>query len=102
MVTTRNAGWLVTVFAGLVVAGGAPVGRPRSPAADTGDPVAGAKVKVLVQGLPGKAPVAEAASGTDGRYSLELPLGHCHLWGVSTPPGYYTQDANTFGAILTT
>jgi RNA polymerase sigma factor (sigma-70 family) len=74
----------------------------RFTAADTGKPVAGARVKVLIQGLPGKSPIAQAESAADGRYALEVPLGHCNLWGVSGPAGYYTQDSRTFDAILTT
>jgi hypothetical protein len=122
MVTTRKALFLLlTMFSGLVVAGGVPCWQPRSPAAeppqatgaqgrlqgrftaaDTGRPVAGAKVKVLIRGLPGKAAVVEALSDADGRYVLELPLGDCRLWGVCAPAGYYTQDSRTFGTILTT
>jgi RNA polymerase sigma factor (sigma-70 family) len=74
----------------------------RFTAADTGKPVAGARVRVLIQGLSAKSAFAETTSGADGRYTLEVPLGHASLWGISTPAGYYTQDARTFGQILTT
>jgi RNA polymerase sigma factor (sigma-70 family) len=74
----------------------------RFTAADTGKPVAGARVKVLIQGVPDKTPITEAVSDADGRYALEVPLGHCNLWGVATPAGYYTQDARTFDQVLTT
>jgi RNA polymerase sigma factor (sigma-70 family) len=74
----------------------------RFTAADTGKPLAGAKVKVLIQGLAGKASIAEAVSDAEGRYALDVPLGHCNLWGVATPAGYYTQGSGTFGPILTT
>jgi RNA polymerase sigma factor (sigma-70 family) len=74
----------------------------RFTAADTGKPVAGAKVWVLVQGMPGKAAVVEALSDADGRYAVTVPFGHCNLWGVYAPPGYYTQDPKTWGAILIT
>jgi RNA polymerase sigma factor (sigma-70 family) len=74
----------------------------RFTAADTGKPVAGAKVKVLIEGASNGRGLAEALSGADGRYAIEVPLGHCHLWGVSAPVGYYTQASKTRGAILTT
>jgi hypothetical protein len=108
------------MLSGLVVAGGVLFGQPpsgaeppraaveqgrlhgRFTAADTGKAVAGAKLTVLIQGLPGKTPLAEALSDADGRYALDVPLGHCNLYGVSAPAGYYTQDPKTFGPILTT
>jgi hypothetical protein len=126
MRTMARAGLLLTAFAGpvvlgLVTAGSVafwqPCSRAEEPprampeggrvqgrftAADTGKPVAGAKVRVLVQGVPGRPPLAEAVSDADGRYMVELPLGHANLWGVFTPAGYFTQDPKTFGAILTT
>lgn len=74
----------------------------RFTAADTGKPVAGVKVRVLTLGLPGKAVFADASSDTDGRYALAVPLGHCQLWGVYAPAGYYTQEAKTFGMVVTT
>jgi protocatechuate 3,4-dioxygenase beta subunit len=74
----------------------------RFTAADTGKPLAGAKIRLLTQGVPGKPPFVEALSDAQGRYALELPLGHCNLFGVKTPPGYYTQDPKTSGVILTT
>ena len=48
-------------------------------AADTGMPVAGAKVWVLVQGVPGKAAVVEGVSDADGRYAVKVPFGDCRL-----------------------
>jgi RNA polymerase sigma factor (sigma-70 family) len=74
----------------------------RVTAANTGQPVAGATVRVLIQGVPGKGAVAEARSDADGRYALDVPLGHCNVWGVYAPAGYYTQDRKAFGAVLTT
>jgi len=75
----------------------------RFTAADTGKPVAGVKIQVLIQGMPGKAAPAEAMSDVDGRYAVKVPLGHCNLWGVSVPAGgYYTHDAKTRESILTT
>src|SRR5262249_9024282 len=66
-------------------------------------PVAGAKVTVLVQGFPGEGTkTVDAISDADGQYKLDLPMGHCNLWGVSPPAGYYIQDPKTYGAILTT
>jgi RNA polymerase sigma factor (sigma-70 family) len=59
----------------------------RFTAADTGKPVAGARVRVLIQGVPGDAAVAEAVSDADGRYQVKLPLDHCNLWGVYAPAG---------------
>ncbi|MGI8977959.1 MAG: hypothetical protein ACR2FY_01910 [Pirellulaceae bacterium] len=109
MLTTRSAGLLLTVFCGLAVAGEPPAAKPeqgrllgRFTAADTGQPVAGARVKLLIQGVPGKKAPVEAVSDADGQYAVDLPLGHCRVWGVSTPAGYYTQDPKTYGAILTT
>ncbi len=74
----------------------------RFTAADTGKPVAGAKVRVFVQGVSTNAAIAEAVSEVDGRYSLDLPIGHCWLFGVSSPPGYYTQDPKTSATFVTT
>jgi RNA polymerase sigma factor (sigma-70 family) len=74
----------------------------RFTAADTGKPVAGAKVQVLIQGVPGHAALADAVSDGDGHYQVKVPLGHCNLWGVYAPAGYYTQDEKTYGEILTT
>jgi hypothetical protein len=71
-------------------------------AADTGKPVTGARIKVLIQGVPTKGGIAEAVSDADGRYAMDLPLGHGNLWGVYAPAGYYTQDPRTFDTILTT
>jgi RNA polymerase sigma factor (sigma-70 family) len=70
--------------------------------ANTGRPVAGATIRVLIQGVPDKAALAEARSDGDGQYALDVPLGHCNVWGVYAPPGYYTQDPKAFGTILTT
>lgn len=121
MVTSQSACLWLTVFAALIVAGGAPFRQGQSQAAeppgatvrqgrlqgrftaaDTGKPVAGAKVRVLIQGVPGKPRIAETLSDADGRYALDIPFGHCNLWGVYTPPGYYTQDPKIRGPILTT
>jgi hypothetical protein len=74
----------------------------RFTAAVTGEPVAGAKVKVLIEGVPFKDKTAEAVSGVDGRYTLEVPLGHVSYWGVYSSAGFYTQDPTTYGAVLTT
>jgi RNA polymerase sigma factor (sigma-70 family) len=74
----------------------------RFTAADTGKPVAGAEVRVLVQGVSGKAAVVEALSDADGRYTAKVPFGHCRLWGVHSPAGYYTQAPMTYGTIVTT
>lgn len=121
MVMARNAGLMLTLFSGLIVAGGVPFRQPRTQAdeppmpavaqgrlqgrfiaADTGKPVAGTKLRVLIEGVPGKDKVAEVISGADGRYSLNVPLGHISMWGVHAPAGYYTQDPKTYGAMLTT
>jgi RNA polymerase sigma factor (sigma-70 family) len=73
----------------------------RFTAAESGKPVAGAKIRVLIQGLTGQGQVADAQSDADGRYVLELPFGDCQIWGVSTPAGYYMQDPRTYGSIAT-
>jgi RNA polymerase sigma factor (sigma-70 family) len=74
----------------------------RFTAADTGKPLAGVKIRVLIEGVPGKAPFAETSSDTDGRYTVTVPLGHCRLLGVYAPAGYYTQSSRTFDMIATT
>jgi len=75
----------------------------RFTAADTGKPVPGVKIQVLILGVPGKSAPAEATSDEEGRYTLKVPIGDCRLWGVSVPAGgYYTHDAKTYGSILTT
>jgi hypothetical protein len=74
----------------------------RVTAADTGKPLAGATIRVLIEGVPRKENIAEARSDADGRYTFTVPLGHCRLWGVYAPPGYYTQSSKTFAAIVTT
>ncbi len=76
--------------------------QSRITAADTGKPLAGARIRVLTEGIPGKKSFAEAISNAEGRYSVKLPLGDCYLFGVFAPPGYYTHDAKTFGHVLTT
>ena len=117
---TAHNKWLTLAF-GLVLAGGTLFWPPGSPAedpprpavtqgrlqgrftaADTGEPVAGAKLQVFIQGVPGKPKLAEGVSGPDGSYKLDMPLGHIHLWGVHAPAGYYTHDPQTRGAIVTT
>ena len=122
MVWARRAGWMLTLLSGLVVAGGAPFWQPqcqadeppgttvaqgrlqgRFTAADTGKPVAGAKVLLLIDGMPGgKSKSAEALSGPDGRYSLDVPLGHLQIWRVQGPAGFYTQDPKASGVMVTT
>src|SRR5262249_23705376 len=74
----------------------------RITAADTGKPVAGAKVRVFVLGVPDKDRNLEAVSDADGRYALTIPLGDCNIWGIQSPAGYYTQDPKTHEAIVTT
>jgi hypothetical protein len=74
----------------------------RITAADSGKPVAGARVRVLVMGRPGKKAVDEAVTDADGVYRLAVPLGHCQVWGIFTPAGYYTQDSGTHVAVTTT
>ncbi|MGI8979729.1 MAG: hypothetical protein ACR2FY_10920 [Pirellulaceae bacterium] len=117
---TAHNKWLTLAF-GLVLWGGTLFWPPGSPAedpprpavtqgrlqgrftaADTGKPVAGAKVRVLIEGVPGKPKLAEAVSGADGRYKLDVPLGHISTWGVHAPAGYYTQDPETYGPTITT
>ncbi len=73
----------------------------RITAADTGRPVPGATVRVLVQGVPGQSE-ARSVSDADGRYVVDLPLGHANFWGLFCPPGFYTQDSRTFGPLVTT
>jgi hypothetical protein len=121
MITTRSAGLILTLNCGLVVAGGVafwqrhcqaaePPGttaeqgqlQGRFTAAHTGEPVAGAKVRVLIDGVSDKANFAEALSGPDGRYVVAVPLGHSRIFGVHAPKGYYTQDPESFGTMLTT
>jgi RNA polymerase sigma factor (sigma-70 family) len=70
--------------------------------ADTHQSVAGARIRVLTDGVPGKPKFAEAVSDADGRYVVKLPLGHGFVFGVYAPAGYFTQDPKTYGAILTT
>jgi RNA polymerase sigma factor (sigma-70 family) len=74
----------------------------RITAADTGKPVAGARIQVLAEGVPGKSSIVEAVSDTDGRYTLEIPFGHSFLWGLQSPRGYYTQDPKTRETIVAT
>jgi hypothetical protein len=73
----------------------------RCPVAGTGEPVAGAVVQVLADGLPEQLRYLEARSGPDGRYSLEVPIGHCRLWRDFSPPGYYIQEPGQDWSVLT-
>ena len=74
----------------------------RVTAADTGKPLAGAVIKLLVQGTSAERPLFSAETDADGRYSIPVPLGHMSLWGVVSPPGYYTQEEKTWGQVITT
>jgi RNA polymerase sigma factor (sigma-70 family) len=74
----------------------------RITAADTGKPVAGVTVKVLVQGIPGNNNLVTTQTDAQGRYSIAVPWGHVNLWGLSTPAGYYTQDERSWDQLLTT
>jgi hypothetical protein len=76
--------------------------RGRFTAADTGKPVAGAVLELLIEGVPGKPNVAEALSDAQGRYEIQVPFGHCNLWGVCAPAGYFTEDPKTRGRFVTT
>ncbi len=97
-------------FLGLLIAFGSARAQPVEPtryrlegritAADTGRPLAGARVRVLVEGVPAW-PVVEGVSAADGRYVVDLPVGHAHLFGVHAPPGYYTQSPTTYGPLVT-
>jgi hypothetical protein len=64
-------------------------------AADTGKPLVGATVRVMVEAGPGQREAREVVSDAQGRYQLSLPLGQSRIWGLWAPPGYYTQDENT-------
>ena len=46
----------------------------RFTAADTGKPVAGAKIRVLMDGLPGKSRVAEGSTDKKASTSLSFPV----------------------------
>ena len=70
--------------------------RGRFTAADTGKPVAGAVLQLLIQGVPGEPAVTETVSDADGRYTAQVPFGHCNLWGVTSPAGYYTHGCQDF------
>jgi RNA polymerase sigma factor (sigma-70 family) len=70
--------------------------------AATGKPVAGAKVRVLVEGAGETgASLTEGTSDADGRYAVKVPFGSCNVWGVQSPAGYFTQDPKTYGIFLT-
>jgi hypothetical protein len=72
-------------------------------AADTGKPLAGATVKVLIQGVPGRvSSIEQAQSDADGHYSVAIPIGNSSLWGLSCPPGYYPKECLTRAQILAT
>jgi hypothetical protein len=58
----------------------------------TGKPLAGGIVRVLITSAPVSEPekrILEATSGEDGRYSLAVPIGHAMAWSFSPPEGYY-------------
>ena len=74
----------------------------RFTAADTGKPIAGAKVRVLIEAVNGKSKVEEPVSDKEGCYVLEVPLGHLRLFGVHGSAGYYTQDSQTYDYVATT
>ena len=115
MVTSRSMRWLVVLFASVSLApalpgadeqsgAGLPRGRVEGRALDsiTGAPLAGARITVLAFGLPPDQRKFEAVSDGDGRYSLEIPLGHAQFWGVEPPPGYYIHEASTRDRFATT
>jgi RNA polymerase sigma factor (sigma-70 family) len=75
--------------------------RGRFTDAETGKPVAGASLRILILGLPRTQRTVEAISDAEGRYELSLPYGHASFWGVMGPPGYYCREerSKTYGAI---
>ncbi len=83
-----------------------PVARPASlrgrfTDAETGKPVAGVTVRVLLDGLPPGQDIVEAKSDADGCYELPLPYGHAFLSGVLAPVGYCVQDSQSQGPFST-
>jgi RNA polymerase sigma factor (sigma-70 family) len=60
--------------------------------AETGKPVAGATLKLLINGLPRTHRIVETISKEDGSYEIQLPYGHVNFWGVIGPSGYYTEE----------
>jgi|GEM_PF-3459726 len=70
--------------------------KGRITAADTGKPVQGVMVQVLLDGESAPKNFLELVSDKEGQYSHEIPLGDLKLFGVYCPPGYYTQDEKTF------
>lgn len=110
---SRSRGWMLTLVllaAGLLLSAAPAAQEPRLRgrvegrflSAGEGTPVAGAKIKVLVEGLPRNQRLLEAVSNAEGRYVLELPVGHAQFWGLETPAGYYDQEPRAWSAFVTT
>ena len=69
-------------------------------AADTGKPLAGATISVVLAGVATEHQLVQATSGPDGKYSVPMPVGHGWLFGLYAPPGYYTQERRTFSPFV--
>ena len=61
----------------------------------TGEPVAGARVQVIVGTSGGLHDRRETLTGADGRYSLKLPEGNAQGSFLRPPDGYWVPDPNS-------
>src|SRR5689334_472662 len=70
---------------------------------ETGKPLAGAKVRVVIasESEPEKR-LRTATSDDQGRYSVELPIGHAWEFGILPPPGYVASKPNDHEVFATT
>ncbi|MCG8649061.1 MAG: carboxypeptidase-like regulatory domain-containing protein, partial [Pirellulales bacterium] len=64
--------------------------------ADTKQPVANATVQVFIASEANPADrIREARSDKNGRYSIELPIGHARAWMLVPPHGYRLVQSNS-------
>jgi thiol-disulfide isomerase/thioredoxin len=67
----------------------------REPGSLIAKPIAGAIVQILdVTVLDGPGRIKQAVSDEQGRYSMDVPLGHNAPWMLQPPPGYVPVNAN--------
>jgi hypothetical protein len=69
---------------------------------ETGKPVEGVRVRILMDPFSGAPSWLEPVTDKDGQYSQQAPFGEVTPYGVIAPFGYYFQQPTVFDLLLLT
>jgi hypothetical protein len=76
--------------------------KGRITAQESRKPIEGARLRIMVEGLPQEDSFLEVASDNAGNFSCEVPLGDLRVFGLFPPAGYFFDDAKSYQSVFTT